>query len=47
MRTPDITCGLFSFDWELLFSIISATCIYLIFLMQFDEANESNTSTAA
>jgi hypothetical protein len=40
MRVPDITCGLFSFDWELLFGIISATCIYLIFLMQFDEANE-------
>lgn len=39
MRTPNITCGLFAFDWELMFSIISATTIYLIFLMQFDVAD--------
>jgi 7tm Chemosensory receptor len=43
MRIPDITCGLFSFDWELMFSIISATSIYLIFLMQFDVAGNANT----
>lgn len=42
MRTPDITCGLFSFDWTLIFSIISATSIYLIFLVQFDIADNTN-----
>lgn len=42
MRTPDITCGLFSFDWSLIFSIISATSIYLIFLIQFDVADGTN-----
>lgn len=44
MRQPDITCGLFSFDWGLIFSIISATSIYLIFLVQFDVTD--NTSEA-
>jgi gustatory receptor len=43
MRTPDITCGLFTFDWELMFSIISAITIYLIFLIQFDVADNPNT----
>ena len=43
MRTPDITCGLFSFDWELMFSIISAITIYLIFLIQFDAADNPST----
>lgn len=45
MRTPDINCGLFSFDWSLIFSIISATSIYLIFLVQFDIADNTGTST--
>lgn len=45
MRTPDINCGLFSFDWSLIFSIISATSIYLIFLIQFDIADNTGTST--
>lgn len=47
MRTPNITCGLFSFDWELLFSIISATTIYLVFLMQFDVAGNANKAELA
>lgn len=42
LRTPNITCGLFSFDWELIFSMISATTIYLVFLMQFDVAGNAN-----
>jgi hypothetical protein len=46
MRTPDLTCGLFSFDWELMFSIISAITIYLIFLIQFDVADNPNTPDA-
>jgi hypothetical protein len=44
MRTPDINCGLFSFDWSLIFSIISATSIYLIFLVQFDIADNTSTT---
>lgn len=43
MRTPNITCGLFAFDWELMFSIIAATTIYLIFLIQFDVADNPTT----
>ncbi|CRK98214.1 CLUMA_CG011577, isoform A [Clunio marinus] len=42
MRSPDFNCGLFSFDWELIFSIISATTIYLVFLLQFDIAKNAN-----
>lgn len=47
MRTPDITCGLFSFDWELMFSIISAISIYLIFLIQFDISNNQNQNVTS
>lgn len=47
MRTPNITCGLFSFDWELLFSMVSATTIYLVFLMQFDVAANANKGESA
>jgi hypothetical protein len=42
MRTPDLNCGLFSFDRSLVFSIISATAIYLLFLVQFDLASIKN-----
>lgn len=41
MRTPILTCGLFQFDWSLQFSLFSATAIYLIFLVQFDIAGNS------
>ncbi|XP_058450015.1 uncharacterized protein LOC131429718 [Malaya genurostris] len=35
-RSPVITCGLFVYDWTLLYTMIGATATYLIILIQFD-----------
>nr|XP_029717692.1 putative gustatory receptor 2a [Aedes albopictus] len=33
---PVITCGLFVYDWSLLYTMLGATATYLIILIQFD-----------
>lgn len=38
-RYPVASCGLFSFDWSLVYSIAAALCSYLIILIQFDNPN--------
>jgi 7tm Chemosensory receptor len=38
-RSPKITCGLFDFDWKIIYSIISSTATNFIILMQFDIAS--------
>ncbi|XP_058060880.1 uncharacterized protein LOC131211438 [Anopheles bellator] len=35
-RSPLITCGLFPFDWTLIFSILSTAATYIIILLQFE-----------
>ncbi|XP_070504866.1 putative gustatory receptor 28b [Chironomus tepperi] len=35
-RAPVVTCGLFTFDFTLLFTIIGATATYIVILIQFD-----------
>lgn len=39
---PVISCGLFTFDWSLLFSICAASTTYLVILVQFDNSIKSN-----
>ncbi|EJY57725.1 AAEL007935-PI, partial [Aedes aegypti] len=51
-RSPVITCGLFVYDWTLLYTMIGATATYLIILIQFDVSfpnlvNVNGTQTAA
>nr|NP_001345530.1 gustatory receptor 60 isoform Gr60b [Aedes aegypti] len=43
-RSPVITCGLFVYDWTLLYTMIGATATYLIILIQFDVSFPSPTS---
>ncbi|XP_065087147.1 gustatory receptor for bitter taste 66a-like [Ochlerotatus camptorhynchus] len=38
-HTPKISCRLFDFDWELMFTIIGSLSTYLVILMQFDLVN--------
>lgn len=52
-RSPVITCGLFVYDWTLLYTMIGATATYLIILIQFDvsfpnlvNVNGTNTVTS-
>uniref|UniRef100_A0A182VWA0 Gustatory receptor n=1 Tax=Anopheles minimus TaxID=112268 RepID=A0A182VWA0_9DIPT len=40
-RSPMITCGLFPFDWTLIFSILSTAATYIIILLQFESAGSS------
>ncbi|XP_053659883.1 uncharacterized protein LOC128708927 [Anopheles marshallii] len=40
-RSPLITCGLFPFDWTLIFSILSTAATYIIILLQFESAGSS------
>ncbi|XP_021708300.1 uncharacterized protein LOC23687622 isoform X1 [Aedes aegypti] len=35
-HNPVITCGLFVYDWSLLYTMLGATATYLIILIQFD-----------
>ncbi|XP_055633981.1 putative gustatory receptor 28a [Toxorhynchites rutilus septentrionalis] len=37
-RSPTLTCGLFPFDWTLVYSIMATTTTYLIILIQFENA---------
>ncbi|XP_055540607.1 uncharacterized protein LOC129727139 isoform X3 [Wyeomyia smithii] len=53
-RSPVITCGLFVYDWTLLYTMIGATATYLIILIQFDvsfpnlvNVNNGTTSTGS
>lgn len=46
-RLPKITCGLFSFDSKLTFSMISTAAIYLIILIQFDTQVKHETLIGA
>lgn len=39
---PVISCGLFTFDWSLLFSICAASTTYLVILVQFDNSISSD-----
>uniref|UniRef100_A0A6E8UZJ3 Gustatory receptor n=1 Tax=Anopheles coluzzii TaxID=1518534 RepID=A0A6E8UZJ3_ANOCL len=41
-RSPMITCGLFPFDWTLIFSILSTAATYIIILLQFESAGSSS-----
>ncbi|XP_035919763.1 uncharacterized protein LOC118517590 [Anopheles stephensi] len=41
-RSPMITCGLFPFDWTLIFSILSTAATYIIILLQFESAGNSS-----
>lgn len=41
-RRPKITCGLFDFDWGLVYSIIASASTNFIILMQFDLASRRN-----
>jgi gustatory receptor len=43
-RPPIITCGLFDFDWKLIFSIISSAVTNFVILMQFDLAGRQKTN---
>lgn len=45
-RFPVSSCGLFPFDWTLLYSIVSAITTYLMILVQFDASfSMQNNST--
>nr|XP_029726089.1 gustatory and pheromone receptor 33a-like [Aedes albopictus] len=48
-RSPVITCGLFVYDWTLLYTMIGATATYLIILIQFDVSfpNAANLNETA
>ncbi|XP_055614278.1 putative gustatory receptor 28a [Uranotaenia lowii] len=37
-RTPTLTCGLFPFDWSLVYSIVATSTTYLIILIQFENS---------
>ncbi|XP_062556837.1 putative gustatory receptor 28a [Armigeres subalbatus] len=37
-RTPTLTCGLFPFDWTLVYSILATSTTYLIILIQFENS---------
>lgn len=41
-RSAKTTCGLFDFDWPLLYGIIAAASTNFIILMQFDLASRRN-----
>ncbi|XP_050087085.1 uncharacterized protein LOC126572088 [Anopheles aquasalis] len=41
-RSPIITCGLFPFDWTLIFSINSTAATYIIILLQFESAGSTS-----
>ncbi|XP_035779470.1 uncharacterized protein LOC118459821 [Anopheles albimanus] len=41
-RSPIITCGLFPFDWTLIFSLNSTAATYIIILLQFESAGSAS-----
>ncbi|XP_065079873.1 gustatory and pheromone receptor 33a-like [Ochlerotatus camptorhynchus] len=43
-RSPVITCGLFVYDWTLLYTMLGATATYLIILIQFDVSIQNPTN---
>lgn len=41
---PVVSCGLFNFDWTLMFSIVSAVTTYLMILVQLDSSMTSSSN---
>ncbi|EJY57860.1 AAEL017488-PA, partial [Aedes aegypti] len=46
-HSPVISCGLFDFDWELIYTMISSLNTYLVILMQFDLVNYTKSVPSA
>jgi hypothetical protein len=45
-RPPKFTCGLFDFDWKLIYSIIASASTNFVILMQFDLASRQKGNSA-
>ncbi|XP_055548435.1 putative gustatory receptor 28a [Wyeomyia smithii] len=37
-RSPELTCGLFPFDWTLVYSMVASSTTYLLILIQFENS---------
>lgn len=43
-RVPVLSCGLFTYDWTLMYSLASAITTYLVILIQFDSSFRTHSN---